>query len=306
MLPKPPPREGSLGFLYLPPFRVQGFSVAGEATCLQVPELDIAFDMGVCPRAALACKYVAVTHGHMDHVGGLAYYCSQRRFQGMGTGTIVCDARIASAMHRMLAGFHDLEQQRTPYELIELEDGGQVEIKNNHFLTGFYTDHTSPSMGYAVVERRTKLREEYAELPQEKLRELKSRGVEITRELRIPLVAYTGDTSPGPHLVRDEVRRAKIIITECTFFDADHRQRAGVGKHLHVSDLAEWLRVVECEAMVVVHISRRTHLGEARQALERAAGREAASRVHFLMDYRTNRERYEQQLADAGVTERPR
>ena len=31
MLPKPPPREGNLGFLYIPPYRVQGLSVAGEA-----------------------------------------------------------------------------------------------------------------------------------------------------------------------------------------------------------------------------------------------------------------------------------
>ena len=28
----PPPREGALGFLYLPPYRVQGTSVAGDET----------------------------------------------------------------------------------------------------------------------------------------------------------------------------------------------------------------------------------------------------------------------------------
>ncbi|MEN0019278.1 MAG: MBL fold metallo-hydrolase, partial [Planctomycetota bacterium] len=95
MLPKPPPREPSLGFLFLPPFRIQGISVAGELTSIMVPELDVCFDMGQCPRAALASKYVAVTHGHMDHIGGLAYYASQRRFQGMGSGTIVCDERIS-------------------------------------------------------------------------------------------------------------------------------------------------------------------------------------------------------------------
>lgn len=306
MLPKPPPREGSLGFLYIPPFRVQGFSVAGEATCVQIPELDIAFDMGICPRAALASKYVAVSHGHMDHIGGLAYYCSQRRFQGMGTGVIVCDSRIAPAIHRMMAGFQEIEQQRTPYELVELDDGGQVEIKNNYLLRAFHTEHTAPSMGYAIVERRTKLREEFAELPQEKLKELKTRGTEITRELIIPLIAYTGDTAPGPYLVRDEVRRARVIITECTFFDPEHRPRAGIGKHLHVDDLAEWLRVSECEAMVVVHVSRRTHLGQARMSLERVVSRELASKVHFLMDHRVNKERYEAQLADAGVTERAR
>ncbi len=306
MLPKPPPREPPLGFLYIPPFRVQGSSVAGEATCVQIPELDVCFDMGSCPRPMLASRFVAVSHGHMDHVGGLAYYCSQRRFQGMGTGTIVCDERLAPAVHKMMAGFVEIEQQRTPYEVVALSDGGQVEIKNNVFLRGFHTEHTSPSMGYSVVERRSKLRPEYTDFPQEKLRELRERGVEITRSLEIPLVAYLGDTGPGPHLVREDVRKAKVIITECTFFDADHRERAVVGKHLHLEDLAEWLRVCECEAMVVVHVSRRTHLGEASSRLAERLGPELASRVHFLMDHRASRARYERQLVEAGVEPDPR
>ena len=303
MIPKPPPREGSLGFLYLPPYRVQGLSVAGEATCVQVPELDVCFDMGACPRSALASKFVALSHGHMDHVGGLAYWFSQRRFQGMGTGTIVLDKRIEGAFRAMMAGYEELERQQTPYEVRALGDGDELEIKNNHFLRAFHTEHTAPSMGYAIIEKRSKLRDEFAGLPQEKLRELKNRGEEITRQLEIPLIAYMGDTGPGPHLLRDEVRKAQVIITECTFFEPDHRSRAKIGMHLHVEDLAEWLRVCECEHMVIIHVSRRTNLGYARKRLVEVAGEEQASRAHFLMDFRTNRARYDTQQAEAEARE---
>jgi ribonuclease Z len=299
VLPKPPPREGTLGFLYIPPYRVQGLSVAGEETCIQVPELDVCFDMGSCPRAALASKFVAVSHGHMDHIGGLAYYCSQRQFQGMGTGQIVCDERIAPAIHKMMAGFVDLEQQRTPYEVIPLAAEQAFPIKNNIFLRGFHTEHTVPSMGYAVVEKRSKLRPEFTDFPQEKLRELKERGTEITRTLEVPLVAYLGDTSPGPQLIREDVRKAQIVICECTFFEPEHLERAKIGMHLHVDDVAEWLGVLECQMLVLTHVSRRTNLQYAMDRVAELAGPEKAAKVVFLMDYRGNKARYERQLADA-------
>jgi ribonuclease Z len=303
MIPKPPPRESPLGFLYFPPYRVQGLSVAGEATSIQVPELDVCFDMGSCPRAALASKFAVISHGHMDHVGGLAYWCSQRNFQGMGPGTIVCDDRIAKDVRGMMSGFVNLERQKTPYELVALKPGEELEIKNNIALRMFEVEHTCPAVGYAIVEKRTKLKEEYGEYPQEKLRELKERGVEIVRHLEVPLIAYMGDTLPGPHLVHEHVRTAKIVISECTFFEPEHVQRAKIGQHLHVNDIAEWLGVLECEALVLTHLSRRTHMQYARDRLREVAG-DRAERVHFLMDHRTNRERYDAQADEAQKRER--
>src|SRR5688572_6238210 len=244
MIPKPPPREGALGFLYLPPFRVIGTSVAGEATCVQVPELDVCFDMGSCPRAMLASRVVAISHGHMDHIGGLAYFCSQRYFQGMGAASIVCDIRIAPAIEGMMKGYVDLERQVTPFTITPMEPEQQIELKNNIFLRALHVEHAVPAMGYVVIERRSKLREEFIGLPQEKLRELKERGVAITRTLEIPLVAYLGDTAPGPHLVRDDVRKARVVVCECTFTEPDHKDRARVGMHMHADDIAEWLGVL--------------------------------------------------------------
>ncbi|MFI4873132.1 MAG: MBL fold metallo-hydrolase [Phycisphaerales bacterium JB061] len=299
MIPKPPPREGQVGFLYCPPFRVQGTSVAGEATTIMIPELDVCFDMGAPLRCALASKYVALTHGHMDHIGGLAYYASQRQFQGMGEGTIVCDKRIAGDVHNMMRGFNDLERQKTPYKLIELDDGEELEVKNNIFLRGFATEHTAPSFGWVLVEKRSKLKPELVGLPQEKLRELKDRGEEITMTLEVPLIANTGDTLPGPHLVRDDIRRAQIVLSECTFFEPEHKSRAKIGMHLHLDDIVEWMGVLECEAMILTHISRRTHLSYVRKRLGEVLKNEDLGRTHVLMDHRACRERYERQAEEA-------
>lgn len=303
MIPKPPPRENPLGFLYFPPYRVQGVSVAGEATSVQVPELDICFDMGSCPRSSLASKFCAISHGHMDHVGGLAYWCSQRNFQGMGPGTIVCDERIAKDIRGMMTGFINLERQKTPYELVTLKPGEELTIKNNIVLRLFEVEHTCPTAGYVVVEKRTKLKEEFREYPQDKLREMKERGVEIVRHLEVPQVAYLGDTQPGPHLIHDWVRTAKIVICECTFFEPDHAERAKIGQHMHVNDIAEWVRVLECEALVLTHVSRRTNLQAAFEQLEKLIGAKG-EKVFFLMDHRRNRARYEIQAGEAERRER--
>lgn len=130
-------------------------SVAGEATAIQVPELDIGFDVGQCPRFLLPSKYLAISHGHMDHTGGLAYFCSQCRFQGMGNGRIVCDGRIAPDIRKMMDGFVDLERQKTPYDLIPLKPEDQVEIKNNFFLRGSVCRPNIPVRPSAIPSLRS-------------------------------------------------------------------------------------------------------------------------------------------------------
>jgi ribonuclease Z len=300
MIPNPPAREGSLGFLYLPPYRIHGTSIAGESTCIGIPELDICFDMGICPRSMLAMKTIAITHGHMDHIGGLAYYLSQRYFQGMGEGTVVCDARIAPHIQRMMEGYIELERQTTPYKLIPLKAGEEHQIKNNIMLRAFEVEHTVPAFGYTIVEKRSKLKDEYNGLPQEKLKELRDRGTEITRIIEVPLIAYLGDTAPGPALLREDVRKAQIVISECTFTEPEHKDRAIVGMHMHAEAVAEWLRVLESQFLVLTHLSRRTNLQYARKRLQDLAGPTLSKKIEFLMDHKFNKERYEKQLADNG------
>jgi len=297
-IPREPPRRTSMGYLYLPPFRVQGVSIAGEESVVHIPELDVCFDIGLCPRAVLPSKFVALTHGHMDHSAAISYYYSQRNFQGMGVGTVVCPPQLETPIRNVMNAWVDLEAQRTPYNLIPLAPEGEIEIKNNIWLRAFATKHTVPSLGYVVLERRSKLRPDLIGLPQEKLIELKSRGEDITITLEVPLVAYTGDTMWGEHFDRPDVLNAKILITECTFLEPADLKRAAIGQHLHLNDIANLMLKSKNEFVVLTHLSRRTHLGMAKKQIESVLPAETRGKVFILMDGRANRERLDAQRGE--------
>jgi len=72
---------------------------------------------------------------------------------------------------------------------------------------------------------------------------------------------------------------------------------------MHLDDVAEWLRVLECQAIVLIHVSRRTDVQYARNRIAEVAGAKVAEKVHVLMDYKSNRSRYEQQMLDAEAKE---
>ena len=113
-------------------------------------------------------------------------------------------------------------------------------MSRDHVIIPFATTHTIPSVGYVVWERRFKLKEEYHGLPGDKIRDLRLSGVPVTREVRTPILAYTGDTSPGGLDANPSVFQAKILITEMSFVRPNHR-REKIHKfgHMHLDDFIE-------------------------------------------------------------------
>src|SRR4029078_5146759 len=82
-------------------------------------------------------------------------------------------------------------------ELIGVKPGQEIALSREHVITVFETTHTIRSVGYLVWERRNKLKEEYHNRTGDQIRDLRLSGTQVTREIRAPLVAYTGDTSPA-------------------------------------------------------------------------------------------------------------
>ena len=271
--------------LALGAYHVIGYSVAGEETVAQIPELNVCFDIGRAPYFALTSDIVCISHGHMDHLAGLPYYLSQRYFQGMKPGTILLPRELEQPVDRMLRCWRDVERQGTPYKLIPMQAGQMHEVRRDFGIRAHATHHGGVSLGYALISIREKLKAEYVGMEGPALAGLRKQGVEIQYRLEVPLVAFLGDTSVGPVFDQPDVQDAEILITECTFFDPDHRTKAKAGRHLHVDQFAQILPKLKNQHIVVGHVSRRTGIRRARNILRKLVGDERMKNVHFLMDF---------------------
>jgi len=274
--------------------RLVGSSLAGEESYIVAPELNLAFDIGRAQRSALAVDHVFLTHGHMDHAAGIAYYFSQRMFIDNQPGHLYAPRLLIEPIQRLLRIWADIDGHEPPAHIHAAEPGVDIELRRDLIVRPFEVNHPCRrhdrsvvhALGYTAIEVRKKLIDEYRDLTGPQLVELKKQGVEITRRVEIPLVTYCGDTAPGPFIDLDHVRQSKVLLLECTFVEPDHRDRARAGAHIHLQDLRDIVGRVENERIVLIHLSRRTPLSAARAMLRDALGEELSARVSFFMEHR--------------------
>lgn len=249
---------------------IEGYSRAAVQSYWRVPELKIGFDLGLQPWSFMTTKTFAVSHTHMDHIAALPVYIARRRMMKMPEPTIYLPESAVADVELLLRAFQRLDRGRLPCQLVGVNAGDEIELSREHLLTAFPTRHTIPSLGYILWDRRKKLKREYVGLPGEKIRDLRLGGVEVTDEVRTPLVAYLGDSNPAGLDENPDCYRAKILIMEVTFVAANHRREL-IHKfgHIHLDDVVERADRFENELIIASHFSTRYHDDQVRRTMEK-------------------------------------
>lgn len=260
-----------------------GYSVAGEETVVAMPQLDVCFDVGKAPDQIIPINNVLLTHGHMDHAAGLAYYLSQRNFCGIAAGTILVPENLLPPIRQIIDAWSKLDGNKIPAKLVGVKPGDEYQIKPNLITRVFPTKHSIGSVGFSVIEKRKKLKPEYTGLTGPQIVELKKQGIEIDYPLEFPIVTYLGDTQYVDFSQLDYIVQSKILIAECTFYEGEHTTRAKAGKHMHVDELATLLKNLNNEHIIITHTTQRTPMSEIRKILKKALPKEKYDKITILM-----------------------
>jgi ribonuclease Z len=248
---------------------VEGWSRAAVQTYWRVPELKIGFDLGAQPWDFMGTPTWLLSHVHLDHVAALPVFVARRRMMRMEPPVIYLPAYAVEDVRRLLLILQRLDRGRMVCDLRGIEAGAEFDLSREHVVTAFGTTHTIPSLGYVVWDRRHKLKEEYLGLPGDRIRDLRQSGVAVTREVRTPLLAYTGDTSPAGLDACPAAFQAKILISELSFIRPNHR-REKIHKfgHMHLDDYLERADRFENELIIWGHLSTRYHPQEVRRIVD--------------------------------------
>ena len=244
---------------------LDGVSVGGVATSLDIAEFKVCIDLGRLLESAVSRSTILLTHGHADHVGALAQHAAQRGLRRLPPASYVAPAAIMEPLGDLMNTWRSMDRGAFEVDLKPVAEGDEVLIGRDVVGRAFETDHRVPAVGYVIEQRRLKLKEHFRGLAAAELARLRAAGNELDAETRKPVLAVTGDTRIEGILGRSDVLSSPVLVLECTFLDDRVDARAASERgHVHIDDIARNYSAFECEQLVLYHVSPRHSTAEAR------------------------------------------
>lgn len=235
-------------------YELSGISRSGFSTCITVKDLGLCFDIGECTDEALKCKYVAISHGHLDHLAGIFKHANIRHMCRQEAPVYIAPEWLVETIHEGFYFWAKLQGHGVPPYTIET--GDEVYVAKNKYLKPFKTSHTIPSQGYILYDVRRKLKLKYKSLTQAELNAVAKSGVQLSERCDHPEIIFTGDTRIQPLL--DMNLRCDLLITECTYLSRTEVSKGDQYGHIHIQEIVDNIESFDkAKQIVFCHLSKR-------------------------------------------------
>ena len=265
---------------------VGGYSLGGFASCLDVPSLKLAVDVGVCIDRVVSRNLILITHAHVDHVGALVQHAAQRGLRRMKPATYILPPGIKDEVEELLKSWRKLDGGALGADLVTLSPGEIYRVRADLTVRPFRTRHRVVSQGYLMERHKKRLADEYQGLSGDEIRELREEGTEVTVAATSLALAVTGDTCLDAVLASPEVLGAERLVLECTFMD-DRIDVEGARSrgHVHLHEIAEAAEagLFTGKALLLNHVSPRHSKTEALKQMKKHLPPEVLARTQLMV-----------------------
>ena len=240
-------------------YRFLGCSEGGVYTTMGLPQYKLVFDIGVGHTKLTEYQRLLLTHGHLDHSSGIAYYISQRALRRLDPPDIYCPPELADPLKRIFDIWAEIEGFEAGYNLHPVQYDQYYKLQGNVYFKAIPSIHRVPSNGYAILEKTRKLKDEFQDLPGHEIAVLKQKRDDLFYDHENPVVTFSGDTQIEFVLQNEIVRRSKILFLECTYVDEKRPvERARQWGHIHLFEIAEHAEAFrDIERLFLIHFSPR-------------------------------------------------
>lgn len=264
---------------------IEAMSVGGVETSFQVPSFDCNLDIGRCPAGAIGRRHLLLSHAHMDHAAGLPYFVSMRSMQRLPPPRVYCPRDAVADLRQVLEAWARLDSDADRCELVGVGPGDRIELGGSRFATVFAAHHRVSGVGYALHQTRRKLKPELHGLDGPSIGARVRAGEVVYDEKVVTDVCFCGDTTAAVLDAQPEVGQARLLLLECTFLgDRPAKTWAERSGHVHLDDLAERSHLLQNEAIVLTHLSRRYSRSEVQDAVRRALPAQLRERLWVLLE----------------------
>lgn len=235
-------------------FKILGRSVAGVETVITIPQWNITFDTGRAPDFAVTQDFLVLSHWHLDHAGGLAYYLGLRRLNSLKPPTILVPEDKYDATENYLQGLKGVSDTTIEYHLMKAEE--PVSIRKDLMVQAIPAFHGATTVGYLVRQTKNRLKSEFKEKSKEEIIKARKAGLEVAESKTESLLAYSGDTTA--QFFEGEGSKARYLLMECSFIgdDVDYDKIEQYG-HAHISDWRKYAEQIQSEMVIMIHTSQR-------------------------------------------------